>query len=171
MSYILKRPSRKLYIQICTAMLVISGVLSIVAFPLVRNMIWSYAWQAVPATVQDHLVDCTYRYKSIFRCRGFVEYRYAIDSREYVSSHFSVYPGYHEAIFEGEAGAYLQAYYPIGSITKAYVQPNDPSYAVLERGISNPLFFLTLCIILLMPVGAILGLIFGTRSSVFKVNT
>ncbi len=167
---ITKRPSRKQYIGICIGILVISGTLSIFALPVVSKMIWSYAWQAVPAMVQDHAIECRHRRRNIFSCSGTVQYRYTLGSEEYVSSRLNVSPSYHKAIFQSEALAYLQAHYPIGSTTKAYVHPNNPSYAVLERGISDPLFFLLLSIVTLMPIGAILGLIFGTRSSVFALN-
>ena len=162
------RPSLRNYVLMCIALGLIGGALLPFTFTIASNMVGSYFWDTVPATVESHAIECRSRRRNIFDCHLRVRFRYAVEGKPFASDRVNVWSGVHKAVFESEARANAEAYYPIGSVKKAYVHPRDPSYAVLEPGISDPLFFLLLCILILLPVGAVLGLVFGTRSKVFK---
>ncbi|UPA22200.1 DUF3592 domain-containing protein [Candidatus Peribacteria bacterium] len=162
------RPSRTHYVWTCIALFLLTGALSFFAFPVVSKMVRSYSWPAVDVVVTDHAVRHYRKRGNMFDYEGHVQFRYMLDTKQYVSSRLNVSPGYYSALSEDEAWIFLRTKYPTGSQKKAYVDPHNPSYAILEKGISDSLFFLLLVMILLMPLGALLGLIVGTRSSVFK---
>ena len=77
----------------------------------------------------------------MFDVYGTVYYRYLYGGQEFVSSRLNVSPGSYTSFTEWDSQAYMERNYPVGSVVTAYVHPKNPAYAILEPGISNPLFF------------------------------
>lgn len=95
-------------------------------------------WDSIPATVvasrlREHSGDDGTTYSAD------VLYAYQVDGREYRSNRYAVFGG----SSSGRKGKYeLLNRYPAGARVTAYVNPHDPSEAVLERGLTVQAFLL-----------------------------
>ena len=167
-----QKPSLKTYIVTCVILLVISGGLLPWTLSIAYNMTSSYFWETVPAMVTNHRMEKSQgsvrHANPLARYQTYVEYTYTYNSQEFTSERVQVFPTFHGTAYENQGWRYAQAHYPIGSTVSAYIHPKNPSYSVLEPGVSHWLAFLCLCILIAMPIMAIGGLLFGTRSKVFR---
>ncbi len=105
-----------------------TGFCVLLAFLFLRNL-GAYSWPATDATITHSAVevdaDGTHRFE--------VRYRYTVDNRGYTSSSYDDPAGGSHTSEDRASLERLAAKYPVGAACTAYVQPSDPSRAILAR--------------------------------------
>lgn len=104
------------------------GFLAIFAVPAWRNL-EARSWTEVPCEVLESRVE-THAGDDGDTYTVAVRYRYHVDGRDHVSDRYDFFPGSTSG-YDGKAGIVERL--PAGTRTVCYVDPDDPSEAVLER--------------------------------------
>lgn len=135
-----------------------AGLLFMVPFfALPAWLAWSArSWNEVPCTIERSAVGDhgdTYSVE--------VLYRYEVDGRGYHGERYHFFTGSTSG-YSGKAEIVERL--PVGTVTTCYVDPNDPSSAVIQRRLSNEMWFgLIPGIFVLVGVGGMVGTLIAAR--------
>jgi hypothetical protein len=89
-------------------------------------------WQALPCTIGDSEIDSTYKPGHSQEFKFSVSYHYTFDNQEYHSQSATLDP---DAEMDLNGVGALSNRYPNGAHATCYVNPQEPSQAVLDRSV------------------------------------
>src|SRR5688572_5548994 len=104
--------------------------------PLIQ-VLSARSWVVTPCTVVSSRVQ-THRGDDSTTYRVDILYRYEVDGQEYRSSRYQFMGGSSSG---HKSKAAIVAQYPVGAQRNCYVNPNNPSEAVLERSLTASMWF------------------------------
>lgn len=128
-------PNPRFQTRIITMLLGLALVVPCVALPFFLRAKESVHWPTVEGVVTVSRIDVGYT-KQVKGYYGVIQYRYRVGSTDYTGTRLS-FNGVHLSV-KGPWRRVLDTY-PVGKTVKAYYDPKQPSFAVLEPGLTHRL--------------------------------